>query len=176
MRIWIGNEELAELLLSMDSEEALERLKGTAPEGSGPATGSADRVAGKEPGEGPECREGGTTDRNRESHAVPPGEVSDEVIYQLLALWKSRVPEMEQRSRTAHHAGDGKRTVDALARADVYYGCAHELTMALVASRTATRAEIEAAVQRKLADMMPTDSSDLDAKRSVRRNKQITHP
>lgn len=54
-------------------ELAQERLKRTAPEGSGPATGSADRVAGKEPGEGPECREGGTTDRNRESRAVPPG-------------------------------------------------------------------------------------------------------
>lgn len=116
--------------------------------------------------EGPED----AAQRSAEGSAVPPGEVSDEVIYQLLALWKSRVPEMEQRSRTAHHAGDGKRTVDALARADVYHGCAHELTMALVASRTAKRVEIDAAVQRKLADMMPSDSSDLDAKRSGRRN------
>jgi len=48
---------------------ALERK---APGGSGPATGSAGRGAGGEPGEWPECREG--TDRNRESRAVPPGE------------------------------------------------------------------------------------------------------
>jgi hypothetical protein len=55
---------------------ALERK---APGGSGPATGSAGRGAGGEPGEGAECREG--TDRNRESRAVPPGEAREELLW-----------------------------------------------------------------------------------------------
>lgn len=49
-------------------------IERTAPGGSGPAPGSADRVAGEGAGAGTECREGGTTERNRESRAVPPGE------------------------------------------------------------------------------------------------------
>lgn len=53
---------------------AEKRLKGTAPVGSGPATGSAGRAAVEETGEGPERKEGGTTDCSRDSRAVPPGE------------------------------------------------------------------------------------------------------
>lgn len=49
MNIWIGHKELAELLLSMDCDEILERLKGTCPEGSTSASGSPTREAGGGP-------------------------------------------------------------------------------------------------------------------------------
>lgn len=93
-------------------ELAQERLKRTAPEGSGPATGSADRVAGKEPGDGPERREGGTTERSRESRAVPPGEARA-IVNTIHALTKKA---SEAKEGKAEADGWGAQCMSALYR------------------------------------------------------------
>ena len=132
MKIHIGNEELAELLLSMDSEEALERLQGTAPAGFTPASGSRTRVAGRKP------------DASLTSDSAPPfPDQATGELQRLIHEWREAAAahgSMASGLRKAYGSNDAATCQEK--QAAVYRQCCRDL-MAVLCSEPRAQSDSE---------------------------------